>query len=105
MELWRILVPSSKPESAPGRKRFFSLKHHKEWDKKVVSISGGLTVLKPVVGYWLDCGKTMREKMIPVEIACSRRQIEAIMSFTAKHYSQKAVFAAKVSGEVLIRDF
>jgi hypothetical protein len=43
--------------------------------------------------------------MIPVRIACSREQIEAITDFSARYYEQRAMMFWKVSEEVYIKHY
>ena len=97
MELWEVLVPAS---SKNGK---FKYEHHKEWDKYVTDIAGGLTVLKTGKGEWVSPdGELFRDRVIPVRIACSREQIIDIIKFTKIHYNQLAVMAYKVSEDVII---
>jgi len=100
-QLWEILVPTVRSNGRPYRTRY-----HRVWDKKVREISGGLTILKPAKGQWVNAkGELFDERMIPVRIACTREQIVAIMDMTAAYYEQEAIFAAKVSDEVIIRNY
>lgn len=107
MNVYKILVPTVKPESIAGKNRFFTIRYHQEWDKKVRAITGGLTVLPVVKGTWTNPkdGEIFEERMIPVEIMCSREQIERIADETAKHYRQLAIYFAKVSEEVTIKHY
>ncbi len=102
MELWEILVPTSMGDTGKPVK----LRFHRIWDKYVRGLSGGLTILKPVKGQWLesDSDSLYEERMIPVRIACNREQIEKIIQFTIEHYKQLAVMAYKLSDEVLIKE-
>ena len=93
MELWEVLVPKTDNEG-----KEFSLEFHKEWDNYIKTIAGGLTVMRSAKGMW----KGYEERMIPVRIACERDELEHILSFTKNHYSQEAVFAVKLSEEVII---
>ena len=99
-ELWEILVPTIMNDK-PVRK-----KHHQQWDKYVRKFSGGLTVLHPVKGQWIepDSGELLNERMIPVRVACQRKDIDKIIDFTLRHYNQRAVMAYKLSTEVIIRE-
>ena len=98
MILWEILVPRRWNNGKPIRTR-----HHKEWDRRVKAIAGGLTVLTPTIkGEWVSLDG---DSTIPVRIACDREQINQIMDITAKHYKQLAVMAYKISDEVLIRNY
>ena len=97
-KLWEILVPV-----ADNNGKLFKKKYHRQWDTKVVAIANGLTILSPNKGSWISStGKLFREKMIPVRVACTKRQLENILGITADHYSQQAVMAYKISDEVLI---
>lgn len=99
-ELWRILVPTEYQDTKkPVRKR-----HHRVWDRFVRNLSGGLTILYPAKGQWLEpkSGELIEERMIPVEIVCSEVQIRKIMDFTIKHYRQLAVLAYRISDKVIL---
>ncbi len=100
MNLWEILVPTTFGDNQkPVR-----TKHHKQWDEKVREISGGLTILKPAKGQWVDksSNKLYEERIIPVRVACTRQDIEKIIDFTIRHYRQIAVMCYKISDEVII---
>lgn len=106
MELWEILVPTEKPESMPGKNRYFTTRYHQIWDNKVINISNGLTIFSPSKGLWVSpSGTLFKERMIPVRIACSKNDIERIIDITAKHYSQLAIMAYKISNDVIIKSF
>jgi hypothetical protein len=99
--LWEILVPTTMNNpSNPCR-----IGHHREWDKRVRKISGGLTILEPAKGQWIDAEtKTLyEERVIPVRIACSEEEINKIIDMTIQHYRQEAVMAYLVSEKVIIR--
>lgn len=98
-QLWEVLVPTVSNEGKPFRTRY-----HRVWDKKVYAITGGLTILTPAKGKWV-CpeGSLFEERMIPVRIACTRKQIEEIVDMTIVYYSQKAVMAYRISEEVIIK--
>ena len=99
--MWEIMVPCQWNNGKPVRTR-----HHKEWDKKVRKLSGGLTIMMPGKGQWLNKeGELFEERVIPVRIACDRTTIDAIMDITAQHYNQYAILAYKVSDEVLIKNY
>jgi hypothetical protein len=97
--LWEILVPC-KMRGKPVRTR-----HHREWDKLVRKITGGLTILKPARGQWVEPNTKAlhEERVIPVRIACTRKQIDRIIDITIRHYDQKAVMAYCISIEVIIK--
>lgn len=97
--LWEILVPTQRNDGRPIRTRF-----HRVWDDKVRKITGGLTILAPARGQWVaPDGVLFKERMIPVRIACTRAQIEAIIDITLKYYEQLAVLAYRVSDEVILK--
>jgi hypothetical protein len=96
MQMWEVLVPYKM-----GKKNV-QVPYHREWDAKVVAITGGLTICKPTKGTWVSpTGKTHRELMIPVRIACTEEQIKKIITMTLEHYEQEAVLAYRVSDEVI----
>ncbi len=95
--MWEILVPCYYNTGKPVRTR-----HHKEWDKVVEKIAGGLTINKPTIGKWKHKDKSYHERMIPVRIACTKKQIEQIAKFTIKHYKQLAVMFYALSEDVTI---
>ena len=97
--LWEVLVP------CVMRNRPIRLAHHKEWDKYVRRITGGLTILKPARGQWIEpaTDSLYEERVIPVRIACTRQQLDQIIDFTLRHYDQIAVMAYLVSEEVIIK--
>jgi hypothetical protein len=96
--LWEILIPTN---SNSGKE--FSLKRHKEWDEKARGMSGGLTILKTGKGEWVSPeGKTFHDKMIPVRVYCTEKQVNELIQFTIKHYDQEAVMAYEISKNVKI---
>lgn len=107
MLLYEILVPTVKPDSVPGKNRFFTTKYHKQWDEKVRKITGGLTIGPKLKGQWLSpTGKLFVEPMICVSIACEYDwQIGAIATLLAKHYDQQAVMYWLKSSEVTIKHY
>jgi hypothetical protein len=98
-KLWQILVPCVRNSGKPFRTR-----HHKEWDRQVRLVTGGLTVFPPVKGQWEDPKTNIlySERMIPVNIIASEKEMSKIVKLTAKHYDQIAVMYFLVSNEVLI---
>ena len=97
--LWEILVPCIWNNLKPVRTR-----HHREWDKYVRRITGGLTIYKPAVGQWIDdaTNDLYAERVIPVRIYCTKDQIIEIANFTLRHYKQLAVMTYVVSENVMI---
>lgn len=95
--VWEILVPTMMNDN-PVR-----TKHHKEWDKKVKKITGGLTITPPTKGYWISPdGETIRERMIPVRVMCTEEEINKISDITAQHYNQDAIMFYRISDDVRI---
>jgi hypothetical protein len=100
VELWEILVPTR------VNNKDVLLAFHHAWDEKVRKISGGLTIYRAAVGQWISPqGKTIRERMIPVRIACNYNQINQIADITAVHYKQDAVMFYLVSEKVQITHY
>jgi hypothetical protein len=98
--LWEILVPTVM-NGKPIRLRF-----HRIWDDKVRAIAKGLTILTPAVGQWVSpTGELFVERMIPVRIACSEAQIDAIANLTAGYYKQEAVMYYRISDFVVIKHY
>ncbi len=62
-KLYEILVPCVSNEGKP-----FKTKQHREWDRRILRISEGLTILKPVKGKWSFENTNYHERMIPVRI-------------------------------------
>ena len=101
LKIWCILIPTLKARKAT--KPYFSTKHHREWDKFVRNISGGLTIFAPGKGQWINKeNELIEERVIPVNIACSDEDFKKIINFTIKHYDQDALMYYKVSDEVFL---
>ena len=96
--LWEILVPTVRNSGKPFRTR-----HHKVWDCRVRRVTGGLTVLSPAKGQWVaPTGELFLERMIPVRIVATRKQIEQVIQITLQHYDQIAVLCYRISEEVIL---
>ncbi len=97
--LYEILVPTQYgwPKIKP-----IKTKHHKEWDKRVIAISGGLTILAAGKGKWVHEGIEYPEKVLPVRILCTPKQMFDIVKMTIQHYRQKAVMYYMISQEAHI---
>lgn len=99
-QLWEILVPTVRLDGRPIHTRF-----HRVWDEKVRAITGGLTILSPAKGQWVNPeGDLFAERMIPVRIAATRPQMDAIIDMTLAYYEQAAIMAYRLSEEVIIRE-
>ncbi len=90
--LWEILVPCQFNDGKP-----VSTKHHREWDRKVMQYSGGLTVMKPATGQWEHEGTIYRDRTIPVRILCTDKEFAAIVRMTMLHYEQLAIIGYVIS--------
>lgn len=96
---WEILVPTRRNDGRPIKTRF-----HRVWDKKVKTITGGLTIMPASVnGHWVSPeGITFTERMIPVRIVATRKQMKEIASMSLKYYDQEAIMYYVLSPEVHI---
>lgn len=93
--MWEIYVPVSYIDKK-GKGFDWPVDHHQKWDAKVRDISGGLTIFKPVKGQWIHpLGHLQTEEVIPVRIACSKKQFRMIINMTLDHYNQKEVLGFK----------
>ena len=97
MLLWEILVPTQFDDT----KEDIAVEHHREWDRFVREVSGGLTMLRSATGQWVHLGEVQQESVIPVRLIATREQMEEIAKFTARHYRQKVIMVYKISDEVL----
>lgn len=100
IKLYEILVPTEIDRGKVGGDKVVPIRtrYHRVWDEKVREISGGLTVMRPASGQWVDDdGKLYKERMIPVRIACTETQIKEIAKFSLDFYMQKAVMCYEIS--------
>lgn len=100
--MWEILVPTAR-RCHPGK--YYTTRYHRVWDSKVRAISGGLTIMAPASGEWVNpsTGELFKERMIPVRILATRSEIEKIIDFTIEYYDQLAVLCYKISNEVILK--
>lgn len=98
--LWEILVPTKRNDGRPYRTR-----HHRVWDKRVRKVSGGLTIMPVSKGQWVSPeGELFAERMIPVRVIASDKQMAEIIRITLQHYpDQIAVLAYVISNQVTLR--
>jgi len=97
-KLHEILVPTIYGDTVkPIRTR-----HHKQWDKRVMKISGGITIMSPSKGKWIYKSDEYPEKVIPVRIMCTDDDMKKIVVITMEHYRQKAVMYCVLSNQVYI---
>ena len=98
-KLWELLVPRYSND-----KQEYTLEYHQQWDEKVRSIAGGVTILRTARGHWVNPeGRIFVEEMIPVRIFCLESQIEEIINHTLEYYNQEAVLAYEISSNVKLR--
>jgi hypothetical protein len=99
-KLWEIYVPTMRKNGNPIRVR-----HHQVWDRTVRKITGGLTILKPAIGYWdSPGGELYRERMIPVRIVATEDEMNQIIDATFKHYpDEEAILSVEISDKVILR--
>lgn len=95
MKLYEILVPTIYGDT----RKPIRTKHHKNWDSKIRSITGGLSIFQPAKGQWVHQNELYEERVIPVRIMCAENQINEIIDFTLSHYRQLAVMYYVVSNE------
>ena len=97
-ELWAIFVPTVVDDKPVW------VRHHREWDRQVRALTGGITILKPAIGQWIaPDGELFKERVIPVQLACDEETIDRVIDITMKHYRQLAVMAYRVSNRVIIK--
>ena len=97
--IWELLVPTVSNEGKP-----FKTKFHKVWDAKVRELVGGLTIMQPnIKGEWVSPdGEVFAERMIPVRLYCTAKQMIIIAGFTKGLYDQEAIMYYQISDNVLI---
>lgn len=100
--MWEILVPTER-RLEPGK--YYTTRYHRIWDGKVRAITGGLTIMPPAKGQWINpsTGELFKERMIPVRIIATREEIDKIIDLTLIYYNQLAVLCYKISDEVILR--
>lgn len=97
--IWELLVPTINNEGKP-----FKTKFHRVWDKRVRELAGGLTIMQPnIKGEWVSPeGNVFAERMIPVRIYCTEKQMMIIAGYTKGLYEQEAVMFYEISDNVKI---
>ena len=98
--LWEMLVPVTvKGLTVPKQ-------HHQLWDAEVRKVSQSLTILSPARSQWVTpLGCLQVERMSPVRIICTKREIARIATLTARHYKQEAVMYCELRRHVRIRRY
>lgn len=101
MELWEILVPTTRNCGKPNRVRF-----HRVWDAKVREITGGLTIMPVAKGQWVnpDNKELFVERMIPVRFTVENEdQLKKVIDITMKHYDdQIAIMVYRISERAIV---
>ena len=97
--LYEILVPTMYGDT----KKPISTRHHKNWDRKVLKITSGLTICSPSKGKWVFQNEDFFERVIPVRIFCSENDMEKIVEMSLTHYRQIAIMFYVVSEKCEIR--
>ena len=94
--MWRIMVPE-----ADNKGRNFTPEYHKAWEDAVLAVSGGWTTHATARGAWTvpEDSSVQVEKMRPVDILCTKAQIDSVAAMTVRHYEQKEVLVWKVADE------
>ena len=100
--MWEILVPTER-RLEPGK--YYTTRFHRVWDAKVRDITGGLTIMTPARGQWINpsTGELFQERMIPVRVLATREEMEKVVDLTLKYYNQLAVLCYKISDEVILK--
>lgn len=95
--LYRILIPTLYEDTrTPVR-----IKHHREFDKQVLKIAGGMTIFVPTIkGLWTDKEKVYVDRTVPVDIYCTKKQIERIAKFAKQHYRQLSIMYFEITDKV-----
>src|ERR1051326_4522563 len=97
--LWEIFIPVIKPNST----QIFTAKYHKMWESKVREITHGLTISPLQRGQWVTQSGNLLEQVIPVRITATLNEMEKVLDFTLKFYSQETIICFKLSDEVVIK--
>ena len=103
-KLWEILVPTMIDRETRGGSELTPIRtrYHKVWDKKVLAVSNGITIMRPTIkGVWFENDKKHVDRTIPVRIACSKDEIIKIAKIARDHYNQLEIMVYCISTEVL----
>lgn len=77
------------------------IKHHREFDRQVLKIAGGMTIFVPTIkGLWTDKDKIYTDRTVPVDIYCTKKQIDKIAQFAKRHYRQLTVMYFEITDKV-----
>jgi hypothetical protein len=95
MPIYEILLPTQM-NGEP-----IELDHHRRWDRKVRTVSDGLTIFSEAIGQWVSPnGQLIRETVLPVRIVCSLIEMRRIALMTVAHYAQDVVLFYEISDQV-----
>ena len=61
--------------------------------------------MTPARGEWVNpaTGELFRERMIPVRVLATRKEMEEVVDLTLVYYDQLAVLCYKISDEVILK--
>ena len=91
LHLYEILLPATA-----------SRKQHRRWEAHISHLAGGVSILSDQIeGRWKSKTVVIRERQIPIRIACSRIVLGKVLRFTAIHFRQTEVLGYLVSSEVI----
>ncbi len=75
----------------------FNKAHHGTFIRKVLTVAGGYSWLPEIDGAWVNSHcEVVKEKMIPIRVACTDENIKEIASFAKQHYEQEAIFVLEI---------
>jgi hypothetical protein len=97
--LWNILIPCA---DNSGRK--FPLFVRRMWNEQVRRMTDGMSIMQAITGEWRnpENGRIVREKMIPVSLLMTQREIAELAQFTRTLFKQNCVMYYRVSSEVFM---
>ena len=101
-KMWEILVPTERRLN-PGK--YYTTRYHRVWDGKVRAITGGVTIMAPARGQWVntETDEIFKERMIPVRVMATKEEMEKVVDLTIKYYDQLAILYYKISDEVILK--
>lgn len=94
-KLYEILLPLT---FNSGKK--ISKDHHQQFYTYVLNFSSGLTISKPLKGYWYNNKKLETEDVIFIRFTSTESEMLDIANFAKKHYLQKAIMCYRLSEDV-----
>lgn len=91
MNLYEILIPVANNDG-----KEFPEKYRQAFIDFIGILVGGVTVYPVVDGQWYEGENRYAEKMIPVRINCTDKEIDAIAWEAKKTFEQKKIFVATI---------